>query len=68
MVSNSSTAIAAPSVAQPVSVNQIIHVLVVISVAFIFLVVVFGLGGARYASYFVRIYPSVDDSVVQVRK
>ena len=33
---------------QPVSVDQIIHVLVVISVAFVFLVIVFGVGGARY--------------------
>ncbi len=33
--------------AQPVSVDQIVHVLVISTVAFIFLVTFFGLGGAR---------------------
>jgi hypothetical protein len=33
---------------QSVSVDQIIHVLVVICVTFIFSVIFFGLGGARY--------------------
>jgi hypothetical protein len=32
---------------RPVSVDQIIHVLVIIAVAFIFIVVFFGIGGAR---------------------
>ncbi len=43
----SNVTIVDPFRAQPVSVDQIIHVLVIIAVAFIFIVTFFGLGGAR---------------------